>query len=87
MAESSITGDSKVILHYKFKPDGLWSSSKENNSDNSISQFTFIERLGNTLWCSCTNCVIMLLAIECTCCQEFPGVEECLEGVWFVLQA
>ena len=82
MAESSVTGDSDVILPYRFEPDGLWSSSEEseeNDSDNGESQASFTERLGNTLWCSCANCVVMPRALECTCCREFPEVEERLE--------
>ena len=46
MAESSVTGDSDVILPYRFEPDGLWSSSEEseeNDSDNGESQSSFTE--------------------------------------------
>ena len=67
MAESNMTGDSNVILPYRFEPDGLWSSSEEDDSDNSKSQSSFTEQLGNTLWCSCANCVVMSCAIECSC--------------------
>ena len=79
MAESSVTGDSNVILPYRFKLDGLWSSSEENDSDNSKSQSSFTKRLGNTLWCSCTNRGVMPRTVECTCCREVPEVEERLE--------
>ena len=77
-----MTGDSDVILPYRFKPNGLWSSSEEseeNDSDNGKSQSSFTEQLGNTLWCFCVNCVVMPHAFECTCCREFPEVEEHLE--------
>ena len=79
MAESSVTGDSDVILPYRFELDVLWSSSAENNSDNSENQSSFTEQLGNTLWCSCANCVVMPHAVEYTCCREFAEVEEHLE--------
>ena len=60
MAESNVTGDSGVIVPYNFEPDGLWSSSEESDSDDSTgSQANFTKRLGNTSWCSCTNCVPM----------------------------
>ena len=62
------------------EPDGLWSSNEESDSNDSAgSQASFTERLGNTLWCSCTKCVPMPRAIECTCCRELPKVEECFE--------
>ena len=82
MAESSVTGDRDVILPYRFEPDGLWSSceeSEENDSDNGEGQSSFTEQLGNTLWCSCANCVVMPRALECTCYREFPEVKERLE--------
>ena len=79
MAESSATADSDVILPYRFEPEGLWSSSEESDSDDSENQLSFTERLGNTSWCSCANCVTLPRAIECTCCQELPEVEERLE--------
>ena len=78
MAESSVTIDSDIIVSYNFEPDGLWSSSssEESNSDSDGSQVSFTEQLGNTSWCSCTKCVAMPRAIECTCCWELPEVEE-----------
>ena len=79
MAESSVTGDSDVIVPYNFEPDGLWSSSSSEESDSDGSQASFTERLGNTSWCSCTKCVPMPRAIECTCCRELPEVEERFE--------
>ena len=48
MAESSVTGDSDVIVPYNFEPDGLWSSSSSEESDSDGSQASFTERLGNT---------------------------------------
>ena len=79
MAESSVTGDSDVIVPYNFEPDGFWSSSSSEESDSNGSQASFTERLGNTSWCSCTKCVPMPRAIECTCCRELPEVEERFE--------
>ena len=82
MAESSVTGDSDVIVPYNFKPDGQWSSSssEESDSDGSTgSQTSFTKQLRNTSWCSCAKCVAMPHEIECTYCQELPEVEECFE--------
>ena len=74
-----MTGDSDVIVSYNFEPDGLWSSSDESDSDDTGSQASFTERLGNTSWCSCAKCVTMPTGIECTCCRELEEVEEHLE--------
>ena len=48
MAESSVTGDSDVIAPYRFEPESLWSTSEESDSDDTNSQASFTERLGNT---------------------------------------
>ena len=48
MVESSVTGDSDVIAPYRFEPESLWSTSKESDSDDTNSQASFTERLGNT---------------------------------------
>ena len=80
MAESSVAADSDVILPYRFEPDNLWSSSEESDSDDSDSQASFTERLGNTSWCSCAKCLPMPRAVECICCRELSEVVECLEG-------
>ena len=45
MAESSVTGDSDVIAPYRFEPESLWSTSEENDSDDTNSQESFTERL------------------------------------------
>ena len=80
MAESSVTGDSDVIAPYRFEPESLWSTSEESDSDDTNSQASFTERLGNTSWCSCAKCLTMPRAVECICCRELAEVEECLEG-------
>ena len=67
------------VVPYSFEQDGLWSSSSSEGSDSDGSagnQVSFTEQLGNTSWCSCTKCVAMPCAIECTCCRELPEVEE-----------
>ena len=76
MAESSVTGDSDVIVPYNF---GLWSTSEDSDSEDTGSQASFTERLGNTSWCACGKCVVMPTAIECTCCQELQELEERFE--------
>ena len=52
-----MTVDSDVILPYRFKPDGPWSSHEENDSDNSKSQSSFTNdwikicgALAQTVW-------------------------------------
>ena len=80
MAESSIVADSDVILPYRFEPDILWSSSEESDNDDTDRQASFIERLGNTSWCSCTKCLPMPRAVECICRCELSEVVECLKG-------
>ena len=52
MADSDVTSDSDVIVPYNFEPDGLWSSSSSEESDNDGSQACFTKWLGNTSWCS-----------------------------------
>ena len=80
MAESSVAADSDVILPYRFEPDSLWSSSEESDSDDTDSQASFTERLGNTFWrCSCAKCLPMPHAVECVCCRELSEVVERLE--------
>ena len=76
MAESSVTGDS---VPYNFEPDGLWSTSEDSDSEDSGSQASLTERLGNTSWCSCGKCVVMPTVIECTCCRELQELEEHFE--------
>lgn len=75
MADSSIAGDSDMILPYSFEMDSLQSSSEED-SDNSDSQSSFTEQLDNTSWCFCANCMVMPHAIQCTYCWEFPESEK-----------
>ena len=70
---------SDVILSYKFEPDSLWSSSEESDSNDTNSQVSFTERLGNTSWCSCVKCLPMPRAVECICFRELSEVVECLE--------
>ena len=86
MSESSVTGDSDVIAPYRFEPESLWSTSEESDSDDTNSQASFTERLGNTSWCSCAKCLTMPRAVECICCRELAEVEECLEGMMVVLR-
>ena len=71
-----MTVDSNMILPYRFKKDGLWSSSEESDNDDSDSQSSLTEQLGNTSWCSC---IVMPHAVECTCCHELTEFEECFE--------
>ena len=80
MAESSVAADSDVLLPYRFEPDSLWSSSEDSNGDDTDSQASFIERLGNTSWCSCAKCLPMPHAVECICCCELSEVVERIEG-------
>ena len=80
MAESSVVADSNVILPYRFEPDSLWSSSEDSDSDDTNSQASFTERLGNISWCSCAKCLPMPRAVECICCRELSEVVEHLEG-------
>ena len=79
MAESSVAADSDVILPYRFELDSLWSSSEESDSDDTDSQATFTERLGNTSCCSCAKCLPMPRAVECICCRELSQAVERLE--------
>ena len=72
MAESSVTGDSDVIVPYNFEPNGLWSTSED--SDSTARQVSL-----NGSWCLCGKCLVMPTAIECTCCQELQELEECFE--------
>ena len=74
-----MTGDSDVIVPYNFEPDGLWSTSKDSDSEDTSSQASFTERLGDTSWCACGKCVVMPTAIECTCCRELQELEEHFE--------
>ena len=80
MAESSVAADSDEILPYRFEPDSLWSSSEDSDGDDTDSQASFTERLGNTSWCSCAKCLPMPRAVECICCRELSEVAERLEG-------
>ena len=80
MAESSVAADSDVLLPYRFEPDSLWSSNEDSDSDDTDSQVSFTERLGNTSWCSCAKCLPMPRAVECICCRELSEVVERLEG-------
>ena len=80
MAESSVATDSDVVLPYRFEPDSLWSSSEDSDGDDTDSQASFTERLGNTSWCSCAKCLPMPRAVECICCCELSEVVERLEG-------
>ena len=72
--------NSDVILSYRFEPDSYWSSSEESDSNDTNSQVSCTERLGNTSWCSCVKCLPMLRAVECTCFCELLEVVERLEG-------
>ena len=74
-----MTGESDVIVPYNFEPDGLWSTSEDSDSEDTGSQASFTERLGNTSWCACGKCVVMPTAIECTCCRELQELEERFE--------
>ena len=80
MTESSVTVDSDVTLPYRFEPETLWSTSEESDSDDTNSQVSFSERLGNTSWCSCAKCLAMPGAVKCICCRKLPEVEERLES-------
>ena len=80
MAESSVAANGNVILPYRFEPDSLWNSSEESDSDDTDSQVSFTERLGNTSWCSCAKCLPVPHAVECICCHELSEVVEHLEG-------
>ena len=80
MAESSVAADSDVILPYRFEPDSLWSSSEESDSNDTDSQASFTERLGNTFWCSCVKYLPMPRAVEGICCRKLLEVLEHLEG-------
>ena len=80
MAESSVAGDSDVILPLRFEPDSLWSGNEESDSSDTDSQASFTERLGNTLWCSCAKCLPMPRAVECIYCCKLSEVVEHLEG-------
>ena len=80
MAESSVRGDSNVIVPYRFEPECLWSTREESDSDDTNSQASFTERLGNTSLCSCVKCLAMPHAVECICCHELPEVTEQFEG-------
>ena len=80
MEERSVAADSDMILPYRFEPESLWSSSKESNSNDTDSQASSTERLGNTSWCSCVKCLPMPRAVECICCRELSEVVERLEG-------
>ena len=59
MTESSVVADSDVILPYRFEPDSLWSNSEESESNDTDSQASFTERLGNPSWCSCMKCLLI----------------------------
>ena len=48
MEESGVMTDSDVMLPCRFKPDSLWSSSVESDSNHTDSQASLAERLGNT---------------------------------------
>ena len=65
----------------RFKPNSLWSSSKESDSDDTDSQANFTERLGNTSWCACAKCLRMPRAVGCICCCELSEVVERVEGI------
>ncbi|XP_033107350.1 uncharacterized protein LOC117109201 [Anneissia japonica] len=39
------------------------------------------DRLLNTEWCTCTNCVPMPTAKECICCNEVTKINEKMEKV------
>jgi len=83
MAENTAAVESKLILPYRFEPEGEWGSSEgsDDDSDHSNdSQASFTERLGNISWCSCAKCTSMPHTVECYCCREVAEVEERLKG-------
>ena len=56
----SMTANSDVILSY----ESLWSSSEESDSDETNSQASYTERLGNTSWYSCVKYLVMPCVFE-----------------------
>ncbi|XP_078363902.1 uncharacterized protein LOC144648145 [Oculina patagonica] len=43
-------------------------------------------RLGNSLWCICTNCSEMPSEKECVCCKEMKNIYLMMEGLHCVTQ-
>ncbi|XP_062600011.1 uncharacterized protein LOC134261605 [Saccostrea cucullata] len=56
---------------YQFEPEA---DSDEELVDEDDIQPSEDERLGNTDWCTCEQCVAMPNAEECVCCQEIPEI-------------
>lgn len=60
-------------------------ASSSDDEDNASDDDTVLEddtanRIGNTSWCACLNCVPLPTEPECCCCQELPHLSHVLNN-------
>ena len=72
-----------VAVGYRYEPYVDASDASETESSDSEIDVPQQQenRVGNTNWCTCGNCVIMPTDMESTCCKELPKVYQKMESV------
>ncbi|XP_061892302.1 uncharacterized protein LOC133660522 [Entelurus aequoreus] len=64
------------IEPYRFEPDA---DGQEDAAATDAGGAHHIDRLQNTEWCTCHNCVTMETVAECVCCRELEAVARTME--------
>ncbi|KAK3740763.1 hypothetical protein QZH41_005890 [Actinostola sp. cb2023] len=65
------------LLPYQFEPIGQQVDVEEVEAEpQTAMEVERADRLGNTDWCTCGNCVTMETVEESSCCQEIPRIQD-----------
>ena len=67
--------DASTLSPYSFEPT-VHRSSISQNTTPSQTQTTRENRIGNTYWCSCNNCLPMNIYTESTCCHDYLNSDQ-----------
>ena len=73
--------DASTLSPYSFEPT-VHRSSISQNTTPSQTQTTRENRIGNTYWCSCNNCLPMNTYTESTCCRDYLNSGEIPEKLF-----
>lgn len=73
------------IQPYMFEPpvqinNDHIAQESSGESDDEVRGNDQLDRRANTIWCECGSCEVMETTMECTCCAEFPLVDQIRES-------